>query len=357
MRVLNNLDTQVSQSNQQTTKQIIGVDVSKRTLDVSFLEVFEKEQWIHQRVSNDANGFKEIVKIAARFKKQGDSVVVVMEASGPYCLQLAMYLHKQGIETSVVNPLMIRRFSQMKLLRAKTDKKDAQLISIYGYEQQDNLKPWSPPSEVILEIQQLLGSHNLLRKQALQTRNQLEAYHSSGQLSQQLLRILQASLRSVEKQISRIDDRLSLLTKKYYNSNLERLETIPGIGKKTAIMLIAITNNFEKFKHHKELIAYVGLSPKIHESGTSVRGKGHICKMGRSDTRKLLYMCTWAAKRWNKPCAEMYERLKAKGKPEKVIKIALANKLLKQAFALAKYKRTFDENYRGKQGRLCIQGS
>ena len=56
-------------------------------------------------------------------------------------------------------------------------------------------------------------------------------------------------------------------------------------------------------------------------------------------------MCSWTAKRYNKTCREMYERLKAKGKPERVIKIAIANKLLKQVFAVATSKQKYIENY------------
>jgi hypothetical protein len=67
--------------------------------------------------------------------------------------------------------------------------------------------------------------------------------------------------------------------------------------------------------------------------------------MGKSQIRKLLYMCSWTAKKCNKNCKEMYERLKAKGKPERVIKIAIANKLLKQAFAIATSKEKYIENY------------
>lgn len=132
---------------------------------------------------------------------------------------------------------------------------------------------------------------------------------------------------------------------------LHLLTSIPSIGNKTAMMLIAMTDNFSKFEHYKQLIAYVGLGPRVYQSGTSVNGKGHICKMGKSQIRKLLYMCSWTAKYCNKACREMYERLKAKGKPERVIKVAIANKLLKQAFAVATSKQKHIENY---QPNICF---
>lgn len=110
-------------------------------------------------------------------------------------------------------------------------------------------------------------------------------------------------------------------------------------------MLSVITDNFKKFTNYKQLIAYIGLSPRIYQSGTSIKGKGHICKMGKPQIRKLLYMCSWTAKKYNKACKEMYDRLKSVGKPERVIKIAIANKLIKQAFAIAMTNTKYQANY------------
>ena len=121
--------------------------------------------------------------------------------------------------------------------------------------------------------------------------------------------------------------------------------SIPGIGPKTAQMHKVTTNNFKNFTNYKQLIAYIGFSPRIYQSGTSVRGKGSICKMGKSQIRKLLYMCSWSAKRYNKTCKEMYDRLISQGKPERVIKIAIANKLIKQAFAIGMKQENFQNNY------------
>ena len=89
----------------------------------------------------------------------------------------------------------------------------------------------------------------------------------------------------------------------------------------------------------------MGLNPRVFESGTSVKGRGHISKMGTSRLRKLLYLCSWSAKKHNVFCKEMYERLKAKNKPEKVIKVAIANKLIRQAFAVGTNGDVFKNNY------------
>ena len=107
------------------------------------------------------------------------------------------------------------------------------------------------------------------------------------------------------------------------------------------MMLIVLTGAFTKFSNAKQLSSYFGLSPRIFESGTSVKGKARITKMGMSKIRAMLYVCAWSAKRCNTACKELYDRLVAKGKSKRLALIAVANKLLKQAFAIATKKEYY----------------
>lgn len=268
-----------------------------------------------------------------------------MEASGPYYVKLASFLHQENISVFIVNPLKIKRFSQMNFNRAKTDKKDAKVIRDFAIKMDEELKEWQPESKHIVELKQLNTSVELLNKQIHQVKLQLKSFEDSGHISAKIKTGHKKILRSLKREKDNLEVEMERIVKEEYAQTVASLTTIPGIGIKTAIMLIAITDNFQKFDHYKQLIAYVGFSPRIYQSGTSVKGKGHICKMGNSQIRKLLYMCSLSAKRYNKNCEIMYDRLKQKGKPERVIKIALANKLLKQCFAIAKSKGKYQENY------------
>ena len=125
-----------------------------------------------------------------------------------------------------------------------------------------------------------------------------------------------------------------------------RICSITGIGKRTAIYLIVLTHGFEKFENSRQLISYFGLNPIIRESGSSVRGKSRISKAGNNHIRNLLFMCAFTACEHNKSCREIYQRLIAKGKSKKLALIAVANKLLKQAFAIAKSGLYYDENFK-----------
>jgi len=109
-------------------------------------------------------------------------------------------------------------------------------------------------------------------------------------------------------------------------------------------MLLALTNGFARFDNYKEFISYVGLSPRIYDSGT-IKGKAHICKLGMSRARHLLYMAARAASKYNTACKLLYERLLEKGKAKKLALIAVANKLVKQAFALTSKSEFYAKDF------------
>jgi transposase len=312
-----------------------GIDISKQTIDCSISLINGKIEF--KKLSNNEKGFEQLRKLLP------EDAHVVMESTGPYYFKLAYFLTNLGVKISVVNPLVIRRFCQMRMMRTKTDKKDASMIREYG--QMENPKLWQPDAPGVTKLKQLNASVELLDKHLTALSNQLEAFKEMPDTDKGLLKALVKIISINEKAKDKLENEMEQVALREYEDSYKKLQTIPGIGPKSAAMLIAVTGNFKKFNHYKELIAYVGLNPRVYESGTSVKGKGHICKMGTARLRKLLYLCSWSAKRYNLYCKEMYERLKAKAKPERVIKIAIANKLLRQAFAVGKNLTTFNNNY------------
>jgi len=134
-----------------------------------------------------------------------------------------------------------------------------------------------------------------------------------------------------------------LLIKQHHQELFEQVTSIPGLGRKSALLLVVITGGFTRFAHYKQLVSYLGLSPRIYESGTSIKGRARICKMGMSRVRAVLYVCSWSAIKANKACRELYERLLAKGKAKRLALIAVVNKLLRQAFAVATKKEFYLE--------------
>ena len=262
-----------------------------------------------------------------------------MEATGSYHVKLASYLFDSNLLISVVNPLIVKRYSQMRLLRAKTDKSDA--IMIYEYGQFDELKLWEVPKAYIVEIKQIFTAIDLMLKHRLGYRNQIEAFTQMKIKSKQVFKGLEDQVEILNYAIKELEEAAEKLVLENAGVLYQKLKTIPSIGRKSAIMLIAITNEFKDFENSKQLSSYVGISPRIYQSGTSVNGKGKICKMGMGQMRKILFMGSLTAIRHNLACKEIFNRLVEKGKPKKVALVAVMNKLIKQAFAIG----TKLENY------------
>jgi len=315
----------------QTQKDYVGVDISKEYFDVALPA---ENTYRHFKFTNNLKGFKEL------FKKLSTDHWVVMEASGPYYLKLACWLHENGIGVSVVNPLVIKRFCQMRLVRAKTDKKDAHMIAEYGKAEQP--AAWEPDQPFMMELKQMAAVLAQLTKTRTAFERQLEAFNENPAVSVICTESINKILEEVTKQEAAIEKQMQAVIKRQYGEIQKLLLSIPGIGPKTSALLIIASDGFTKFATAKQLISYLGLCPRIYSSGKSVRGKSKITKMGVPRVRASLYMCTRSAKSCNKACKELYDRLIKKGKRKKVANVAVANKLAKQAFAVATKKQFYN---------------
>jgi len=311
--------------------KIYGVDISKDVFDVvnSSGEYFQ--------FSNDEKGFKQFIKTIEK-----DSLVV-MEATGYYHYCLAQCLYHQGCDVSVVNPLSVKRFIQMKLSKIKTDKSDAKAICEYAVSNEVPLYTAKDKSQA--ECLQLIRLIDTYLKHRTAVKNKLHGEKTLAIPSKAVYRSLNRCLKSIDKEIKVLETRLTELVKEHQQTQITLLKSIPGMGIKTALMLIVISDGFNRFENAKQLCCYAGITPTIRESGSSVRGRSRISKMGNKKLRNLLFMCSFSACKHNKSCREIYERIISKGKSKKLALIAVSNKLLKQAFAIAKSGLPYDENF------------
>ena len=311
--------------------KIYGVDISKDVFDVM------SSKGAYLQLSNDEKGFKLFTK------KLSKSELVVMEATGYYHYCLAQYLYEQGYHVSVVNPLSVKRFIQMKLSKIKTDKSDAKAICEYAMSNEVPLYTAKDKSQA--ECLQLLRLTGTYLKHRTAIKNKIHGEQTLGIPSKAVYRSLNRCLKSIDKEIKVLETRLTELVKEHQQAQITLLKSIPGMGIKTALMLIVMSDGFNRFENAKQLCSYVGITPTIRESGSSVRGRSRISKMGNKKLRNLLFMCSFSACKHNKGCKELYDRIVAKGKSKKLALIAVCNKLLKQAFAIAKSGLLYDENF------------
>jgi transposase len=232
----------------------------------------------------------------------------------------------------------------MHLERNKSDKKDAKWL--YFYAQQRETSPWCLPPKEQLYCAQIMGSIDLYRQQLVMITNQLHSLEQIPMQMKEVVKSLQSMKQLVEKEIKKLEKSLHLQLVSWQREQLQNITSILGLGKRAVALLIIYTDGFKKISNHRQLIALAGLAPREHTSGTSIKGKKGICKMVNGHLRNVLHMCSLSAIKHNQACKEFDERLKAEGKQSKVALIAVCNKLLKQAFAIATKGTTYQPGYK-----------
>lgn len=316
-------------------KLCCGIDVSQTTLDVAYQnnlgEIF------HIKVSNNNKGFETIVQHA------GVDHHFVMEATGVYYVRLAFFLHAKGCALSVVNAVSIKRYIQMQLERNKSDKKDAQWICRYAMDQSPAL--WQMPDSTYFESKQMYNTIRQYSEQIKRFNNQLHSLALLPVQNKETIKSLEKMKLLFEKEIKILEVKLEALLIQWQPEQVKNISSIKAIGKRATAMLIIYTEGFRYTDNYRQLISFAGLSPRQHESGTSIKGRSVICKKGGKPIRDVLYMCAMNAIKTNTACKALYERLKAKGKAGKLALIAVCNKLLKQVFAVVKNNTLYQPNY------------
>ena len=325
----------IPQKDPDMDKVHIGVDIAKDKFDVYGLGASGKKR---RQFSNTKKGRTEFIRYAARFEQAH----VVMEATGNYHLHLVSALEKAGLYYSVVNPLQIKRFAQMKLARIKTDASDCRLIAEYAAEQ-------APPAhQVEPVVQQQLKQINTLIEKYIQIRtslkNQWHAFSFLPHADAACARSIKQSIGQLSRQIERLQARQEELIDQSYQTVKELALSVNGIGPRTAIVLISLLGDLSRFNNAKAVAAFMGINPVPYQTGT-IEKQAHISKQGHAKLRTLFYLCALSAVKCNKECKRMYVRLLSRGKKKKVALIAVANKLIRQVFAVIKSGVAFDDNY------------
>jgi len=310
----------------------VGIDISKDTFNAAYQ--ISKGCWSDAEFENKPSGRKKLLEWA------GEDAVFTMEATGYYHLETALFLHGKKRRVHVANPMLVKRFSQMMFQRGKTDRADARMIAEFAVCNEDRLRDWRPAEGRLGEARTLLTAIKQVSKQITQSSNCLGALKltKAGKTAALAMAIL---LRSQRRALLALEKSLQIIVKEEFKDMYDAIISIPGIGPKTTAALIVCTNGFKEFQNQKQVSAYVGLSPRVFESGSSVRGKGHICKLGNPYLRKLLYMCGVTSLQHNPICSKYSDSLESSGKAKKVVIVAVANKLLRIAFSVAKTGTTW----------------
>lgn len=320
-------------------KMVLGIDVSKEKLDVVLLQ---GEDARHASFKNSEAGYARLEKWAAKY--HAGSLHACLEATGQYGEGVAEYLYQQGHAVSIVNPVRIKSYAESKLRRNKTDRLDAHLIADFCLSQNPPL--WSPPAPNVRLLQNLMRRLEDLEAMRQQERNRLQA----GQLAPWVQEDLEAHVAYLDQRIQEIEQAIADHVDQDPELKRQRdlLVSIPGIGDKTAYLLLGEITHLENFEHVNELVAFCGLNPRQHRSGSSVNGRSRMSKKGSKRIRKALYFPALVAKQHNPILKPFAERLLKAGKPKMCVIGAVMRKLLHLVFGILKSGKPFDPNYRQK---------
>ena len=314
---------------------ILGIDISKVKFDVALL--FSGKMKKTRVFDNNPAGFKALSMWL--IKQDITHLQACMEATGSYGDALATYLHEHGFKVSVVNPAQIKSFSGAQLRRAKTDKADAKLIAQFCASMHPTA--WVPPPAHVRELQALVQRLSSLLQMERQEQNRFDTAAPVIQPSiTTVLGTITAEIKAVEHMVlDHIDHHPDLKDK------AALLDSIPGIGVATIARLLAFVGDVHRFNDAKALVAFVGLNPTVHQSGSSVRGKPRLSKKGNATIRKALYMPAIVARRYNPIIKDFATRLKKAGKSNMLIIGAVMRKLLHIIYGVLKSGKPFDANY------------
>lgn len=310
---------------------VLGIDVAKKKLDVALLQ---EGKFRSKVVSNDATGYSALVAWVQRWSAEPPHAC--LESTGTYGEGVATYLADRGWTVSVVNPAQIKAYGESELVRTKTDRADAKLIARFCESRRP--RAWQPPPRSVRELQAWVRRLDALLELEGQERNRLDTADAVIRPSiEAVLKALTAEITAIRKRIrDHINQDPDLRQKR------DLLDSIPGVGPATIAHILADLADITRFDSAKQVTAFAGLTPKERQSGTSVRGKPRLSKIGHRRLRRALYMPAVVALRHNPVLKAFAERLHNAGKSGKVVVCAAMRKLLHIIYGVLKTQTPFN---------------
>ncbi len=311
----------------------IGIDISKKTIDVAIHDQENKRCKSHFKTGNDLKGYKELVK---NLKKEGvklDEAFICMEYCGVYGMEIGFFLEGK-IDYCFCSPLQIKR--SLGITRGKNDKLDAIKIAWFCHLFRDELEPSTRPSEIMLTLKSLMAERNRLTKASTTDKQVLselkKTLSPSGiKRTQKRLKAVKEDLRAVDKEITALIRQDESLNKTY-----KLLTSIIGISIVNATLMILYSNNFEGITDARAFACFSGIAPFEHSSGTSIRGKTRVSKMGCKRMKAALTNAARCAIVHDPELQIYYNRKKEEGKKYGTVMNAVKFKMITRSFAVVK---------------------
>lgn len=308
----------------------VGIDISKKVLDAAALG--DTGEVTRAQFENTEAGRKACLAWLKCF----EDVKVALEATGTYHQQLVALLHQDALYVSVLNPTQVSYFIKSQHRRNKTDFADALGLALFGKERRPAS---SPPSQSTKQT--LAREIEALTQDLVRLKNRQEAARE-GLTHPEVMTSLERRIKALEEEKQNLEAQLCKDVEAGDREGLKLLVSIPGVGKRTACLLLTELGNVACFGSARRLVAYAGLTPERYESGSSVFKQSRITRMGSRHLRKILYMPALSGLRYNPSLQAFYRRLVSHGKAKKSALVACMAKLLRIVFAVLTYRQPYN---------------
>lgn len=301
-----------------TVKQYVGIDVSKADFYACFSEASPGVQF-----ANTPAGIHAFLMHLNKARCNKNNTEIGLESTASYHYLLCFKCSSLGFTVKVINPLTVKKQNQTSLRRVKNDSKDASLIRYClsqgrGYAFKETADT--------LVVKSLVRQRNSLANTLLTMNRQIRDIEYKQSCVQTALPNVYREIKPIlEEKAKQLERELKI----HRTEEQRLLQTIPGVGPLTAAAFISEVGDIRRFKESKHLTAYVGLDSRVHESGTSIHGKGYISKRGNKILRTRLYNAASVAVLRPNTFQYFFQRKISEGKPYKVALIATMNKMVR----------------------------
>ncbi|WP_300669516.1 IS110 family transposase [Soonwooa sp.] len=319
-------------------KVFIGVDVSKLTLDL-FVKSNEIEQ--HYQIKNEVKAIRKFLK---SFENESGTVIA-MENTGRYNFALYEVLASTKLSVYVINALHLKR--SVGLVRGKNDSIDSQRICTFIERNFMDLELWNASSIEIQKLSLLNAERRHRVKIRAGLRNQLkDAEQLKNIADKDVTKLNKQLILTLDKQIKSIEDKIFELinSNEELKSQYDRIQSIPGVGKVLATLMIIKTKGFSDIKSARKMACYAGVAPFEYSSGSSIYRKPRVSTMADKELKKVLHLAALSSIRLKNDLAIYFQRKVAEGKNKMCILNAIRNKIIHRIYALIKNESAYNFN-------------
>ena len=319
---------------------IVGVDVSKATLDICF-----KPSGYLMKIDNDKGGFEDFCLVLKKHSFSEEKVLIVMEHTGQYSYRFENFLKCNCINYCKVPALQIKR--SLGVIRGKNDKIDASRIGEYGWLRRHILECDSPVDGIIQKLQSLLNLRQKLVRDRSGYISRLKEMIASGTcvVTDFEGKLQHQTIAFFTKKITQIETEIKTLIQS--DANIQRtcelLRSIKGVGWIIAAYMIGCTRNFKKFTNARKFNCYAGLAPFSYESGSSIRGRSRVSHLANKEAKSLLNMAACSAIRYDTELKLYYQKRVSEGKRKMSCLNIIRSKIVARMFAVVKRQSEYQE--------------